>query len=277
MLRIKKIKNRGKRTMSYVRDENVDRKAKPCKALTSVLKKRSGRMRTGKISVRHRGGGTRRRYRQIDFRQAADKVTVERVEKDPNRSCFIALVKDKNNQKYYYLACNKLKKGDVIYTREKAENNKGNRSKLKNIQAGSIICNVELYPDNGGKIARSAGSSVKLMGIENGMAQLKMPSGEIRLVKDECYATIGQMSNPENSAVRIGKAGRTRNMGKRPQVRGKTMNAKDHPHGGGEGLQSIGMPYPKTKWGKHALGVRTRPKKKASNKHIIRRRSKKRK
>lgn len=275
MLVIKKIKNRGKRVMSYVRGEGVDRKTKSHKPLTSILKKNSGRMKTGKISVRHRGGGNRRRYRHISFNQAVGEVEVERLEKDPNRTGFIALVKDKDNNKYYYLASNKTRKGDKIKTAQKVEIKEGNRTMLKSIPAGTIICNVELYPNDGGKIARSAGSFVKLMGIENKMGQLKMPSGEIRQVKEICYATIGQMSNPENSAQRIGKAGRVRHMGRRPQVRGSVMNPIDHPHGGGEGNQSIGLKYPKTKWGKHAFGVRTRKKKKKSNKYIIKRRSKK--
>jgi large subunit ribosomal protein L2 len=277
MLIVKKIKNRGKRLMTYVRGENVDRKAKPYKPLTTILKKNSGRMRSGKISIRHRGGGSRRRYRIIDFKVKEGNYKVERLEKDPNRSGFIALVSDEAGKNYYLLANNNLKVKKKIAVGKKVEVKEGNRTQLKKIPAGTLVCNVELYPNAGGKLARSAGSFIKLMGSEEGFSQLKMPSGEVRLVKDTCFATIGQMSNPENSAVKIGKAGRVRHKGRRPQVRGKVMNPADHPHGGGEGNQPIGLKYPKTKWGKHALGVKTRKKKKLSNKYIIKRRIRKKK
>ena len=275
MLVVKKIKNRGKRTMSFVRGEHVDRKAKPHKPLTKILKKKSGRMRTGKISVRHRGGGARRRYRLIDFGKVNGSFQVERIERDPNRSCFIALALDEKKKYHYLLATVGMKPGDKIEVSTKAEVKDGNRTQLKRMLAGTMVSNIELYPGSGGQIARSGGSYATLMGCENGMAQLKMPSGEVRLVADICFATIGQLSNPENSAVRIGKAGRVRHMGRRPQVRGKVMNPVDHPHGGGEGNQPIGLPHPKTPWGKPALGVKTRRKNLRSDKFILRRRSKK--
>ena len=274
MLIIKKIKNRGKRVMSYVRGEHVDRKARPVKKLTRILAKNSGRMKTGKISVRHRGGGTRRKYRIIDFKQREGEFTIERIERDPNRKCFIALVRIEGGEQAYLLATTSMKPGDIVSAGAEVELKEGNRTLLGRIPTGSIVCNIEMTPGAGGQIARSGGSGAVVMGCEKGMVQLKMPSGEVRLVPEACFATIGQMSNPENSAVRIGKAGRMRKMGRRPQVRGKAMNPVDHPHGGGEGNQPIGLKHPKTKWGRPALGVRTRNKEKKSSKYILKRRSK---
>lgn len=259
--------------MSYVRGEHVDRKARPVKALTRILAKCTGRMKSGKISIRHRGGGVRRKYRMIDFKGGNGEFTIVRLERDPNRKAFIALVKDKNGVQSYVLATTSMKPGDIIMGGPAVEIKEGNRTALNRIPTGTMVANVEMIPGAGGKIARGAGVGVIIMGIENGMAQLKMPSGEVRIVPDACHATIGQMSNPENSAVRIGKAGRVRHMGRRPQVRGKVMNPVDHPHGGGEGNQPIGLKHPKTKWGKPALGVRTRKKKKKSSKYILRRRT----
>lgn len=262
--------------VSYVHGKNVDRAAKPHKSLTRTLKKRSGRMKTGKLSIRRRGGGVRRRYRMVDFSQKSGEYKVERLERDPNRSSFIALISDKKARKYYVLANEKMKAGDVISVGEKTEIKTGNRMLLSKILVGSLVSNVELYPGSGGKLARSGGVCATLMAREGGMVQLKMPSGEVRLVSDKCYATIGQISNPESNMVRIGKAGRMRLMGKRPEVRGKAMNPVDHPHGGGEGNQPIGLKHPKTPWGKPALGVKTRKSNKASNKYILKRRTRKR-
>lgn len=259
--------------MSYVHGENVDRKARPVKKLTRVLAKNAGRMRTGKISVRHRGGGTRRKYRLVDFKQLSGEFTVERIERDPNRKCFIALVNVDASARAYILATTGMKPGTTVSAGPDVELKEGNRTLLARIPTGSMVCNIELTPGAGGQIARSGGSGAVMMGCEKKMAQLKMPSGEIRLVPESCYATIGQMSNPENNTIRIGKAGRVRRMGRRPQVRGKVMNPVDHPHGGGEGNQPIGLKHPKTKWGKPALGVRTRNPKKKSGKYILKRRS----
>jgi large subunit ribosomal protein L2 len=277
MLKVKKIKNRGKRVVSYIWGANVDRSSRPYKPLTRIWKKKSGRMRSGKISVRHRGGGSRRRYRLIEFKRNKGDFKVERIEKDPNRSNFIALVSDKKGSKFYMPAIIGMKVGDTFQIGDKVSIKKGNRTCLSRILAGSFVSNVELFPGSKGQLARAAGTYAVVMGQENGMSQLKMPSGEIRQVNEKCYATIGQSSNPENNMVRIGKAGRTRLLGIRPKVRGKAMNPVDHPHGGGEGNESIGMKHPKNVWGKIALGVKTRKKKKKSNRYIIRRRVHKRK
>ncbi|MBD3245328.1 MAG: 50S ribosomal protein L2 [Candidatus Moranbacteria bacterium] len=272
MLVVKKIKNRGKRMLSYVYGENVDKKAKPYKPLTKSYKKRSGRMKSGRMSVRNRGGGAKKKLRIIDFKQKEGSYKILSVQKDPTRSAFIALVGDKEDKKYYFLATENMKKDMQIKVGEKVEIKEGNRTRINRIPTGTLICNIELYPGSGGIMARSAGAFAKIMGCEGGFAQLKIPSGEIRLVKETGYATIGQISNIQNNAIRIGKAGRNRLMGKKPHVRGKVMNPADHPHGGGEGNQPIGLKYPKTPWGKHALGVKTRKKKKASDKYILQRR-----
>ncbi|MBD3238146.1 MAG: 50S ribosomal protein L2 [Candidatus Moranbacteria bacterium] len=274
MLVVKKIKNRGKRVLSYVREKQVDYRTRPWKSLTNKGKKRSGRMKSGAISVRRRGGGRKRRYRILNLKALQGEFQVERLEKDPNRSAFIALIKSQDQQYSYILATNGLKPGQKIIFGDNAPIQEGNRTMLKRIPAGSIISTIQLNPDSPAQLARSAGSFAKLMGCEKGFAQVKLPSGEIRLIKQTCYASIGQVSNLEYNAQRIGKAGRRRNMGFRPQVRGKVMNPADHPHGGGEGNQPIGLPHPKTPWGKPALGVRTRRKKTKSNKYILKRRSK---
>jgi large subunit ribosomal protein L2 len=262
--------------MSFIKGEGVDYKTKPLKSLTKTLKKRGGRMRSGKISAWQRGGGQRRRYRLINFKGAEGSFKVERLEKDPNRSAFIALVSDEKEKRHYMLAENSLRSGDSFKIGKEAEIKEGNRTTLSRIPTGTLVSNIELYPGAGGKIARSAGSSAVMMGLEGGLAQLKMPSGEVRQVKENCFANIGPMSNPENSAMRIGKAGRKRLMGWRPNVRGKAMNPVDHPHGGGEGNQPIGLKHPKTPWGKPALGVKTRNPRKLSSKYIVSRRKRKR-
>lgn len=265
----------GRRNMSVVKPD-VLTDQKPEKALIRKLTKKSGRSK-GKISVRHHGGGNKRRYRLIDFRM--DKINIpgkiSSIEKDPNRSSLIALVVYKDGEKRYILASDGMQAGQEIITAENAPIKKGNRTKVKNIPVGTIISNVELFPGKGGQIIRSAGSGATLMAIDEKMAQLSLSSGEIRLVSKECYATIGQVSNFEHGAINIGKAGKSRWMGKRPAVRGSAMNPVDHPHGGGEGRQGIGLKHPKTPWGKPALGKRTRKKFKYSNKFIVKRRKKK--
>jgi len=265
----------GRRNMSVIKPEGVTKK-KPEKSLLTSLNKKSGRAH-GKISVRHRGGGHKRRYRVIDFRQ--DKIgivgRIEALEKDPNRSALLALVVYADGEKRYILASEGMKVGGKIITDKVASFDNGNRMQIKNIPVGTTLCNVEMTVGKGGQIARSAGSKVLLMGLDGSKAQLKMASGEIRLVNSECYATIGQMSNFEHGVERIGKAGRKRHLGFRPAVRGSAMNPVDHPHGGGEGRQGVGLKYPKTPWGKIALGKKTRSKKKYSNKFIVKRRFKK--
>lgn len=237
----------------------------------------SGRNNSGKITVRHRGGGHRHQVRLVDFSRTDKKnipAVVKSVEYDPIRTAFISLLAYTDGEKRYILSPQGLKEGSKVMYSDTAEILPGNRLPLKNIPVGSFVHDVELVPGQGGKIARSAGSSVLLQNTEAGFAMLKMPSSEIRKVKVECAASIGVLSNAEWMNVRIGKAGRSRHMGWRPSVRGKVMNPVDHPHGGGEGHNPIGMKYPKTPWGKHALGVKTRSKKKYSNMMIIKRRSK---
>ncbi len=276
-VKVYKKNNAGRRNMSVVKPDNLTDK-KPEKSLLQTLNKKVGRS-WGKISVRHRGGGAKKKYRLIDFKMDKNGITgkVVAIEKDPNRSALIALVTYADGEKRYIIATENMKVGDKIISGEKVDIKEGNRTMLKNIPVGTTVCNVEMIPGKGAQIVRSAGSSALLQAIDNGFAQLKMPSTEIRLVREDCYATIGQVSNHEHNIYRIGKAGRKRHMGRRPKVRGSAMNPVDHPHGGGEGRQPIGLKYPKTPWGKPALGVKTRKKKKASNKYIISRRKKRRK
>jgi len=260
--------------MSIVKSDMITDK-KPEKSLLAKKVSKAGRSH-GKISVRHQGGGHKQRYRLVDFMQNKINISgkVAAVERDPNRSAFIALIHYKDGEKRYIMATEGLKVGQEIIASEKAPVKSGNRAKLKNIPVGTIICNVELFPGRGGQIVRSAGSGAALTAVDEKNAQIKMPSGEIRMFSNECYATIGQMSNFENNAVTIGKAGRSRHMGIRPAVRGSAMNPVDHPHGGGEGRQGIGLKHPKTPWGKPALGKKTRKKYRYSNKYIIKRRIK---
>ncbi|MFO7807003.1 MAG: 50S ribosomal protein L2 [Candidatus Moraniibacteriota bacterium] len=267
--------NAGRRGMSVVKPENLTDK-KPEKSLSRNLKKKVGRSK-GTISVRHRGGGNKRRYRDVDFKMNKIGISgkIESIEKDPNRNALIALVVYKDGEKRYVLATKGMKKGKEIITKEDAPVEDGNRLQLKNIPVGTFVSNVEMKPQKGGQIARSAGTAVIVQAIEGKVAHLKMASGEIRMIPNECFATIGQISNFEYSAYRVGKAGRKRHMA-RPKVRGSVMNPVDHPHGGGEGRQPIGLKYPKTPWGKPALGKKTRKKSKPSNKYIIKRRQKKR-
>ncbi len=253
------------------------KKNKLVKKLSVIKKKHGGRNNQGKITVRHQGGGAKRYIRIVDFKMDKYDIPakVEQIEYDPNRNAYIALICYRDGERRYILACENLKKDQVVVSSEtKLTLSDGNRFPLHLIPAGTPICNLELQPKKGGKLVRSAGNSATLMGIDGNNAQIKLPSGEMRLVSKDCFATIGAVSNSEFRNIRWGKAGRTRHRGIRPTVRGKVMNPCDHPHGGGEGKHPIGLKYPKTPWGKHAIGVKTRKKKKYSNNRIIKRRAK---
>ncbi|MBU4360764.1 50S ribosomal protein L2 [Candidatus Parcubacteria bacterium] len=278
----------ARRRTSVVSFSDLTKGKKREKSLTKKLKKYSGRNNQGRITVRHRGGGAKKIYRMVDFkRQKFDApAVVQSIEYDPNRNARIALIKYKKteqngstqehgaNNLSYILASIGMKVGDeVMSSAKKIEIKNGNRMPLELIPQGSMVYNVEIESGKGGKMARGAGTSIILQNIEGKYAQLKMPSGEIKLFRKECFATIGQVSNSEAKLIRIGKAGRKRHMGIRPTVRGKAMNPVDHPHGGGEGRHPIGMKHPKTKWGKPALGVKTR-KPKWTDKLIIKKRKK---
>lgn len=263
----------GRRSLSFEDFSKLSKK-RPEKSLIKSLNRKAGRGHGGKISVRHRGGGQKRLYRLIsDLSKKLDvSAKVLALEYDPNRSAFIALVEYTDKQKTYILAPQELKVGDEIIASEKTVLKPGNRMKLKNIPSGLEIYNLELFPGRGkGQIVKSAGSQAKVLAKEGDYASVQLPSGEVRKIHLECFASIGIVSNPSHSAIRIGKAGRQRRRGIRPTVRGKAMHPAAHPHGGGEGVNPIGLKYPKTPWGKHALGVKTR-KKKYSNKFILKRR-----
>ncbi len=264
----------ARREMS-VTDYSKLSKEGPEKSLLTSLKNKSGRNNYGRITVRHRGGQNRRKYRIIDFKR--DKrdmfATVKTLEYDPNRSGFIALLEYEDGEKRYIVAPQELKVGDKVISGETADIKPGNALPLTKIPVGTFIYNVELNPGSGGQLARSAGNSAQLMAKENGYALLRLPSGELRNVSEICYASIGEVTNPEHENVSIGKAGRKRHMGIRPTVRGSVMNPNDHPHGGGEGKAPIGMPSPMTPWGKPALGYKTRKKTKKSDAMIVRRRN----
>ncbi|WP_431856122.1 50S ribosomal protein L2 [Azospirillum sp.] len=249
-------------------------KGKPVKALTEGLTKSGGRNNTGRITARRMGGGHKRVYRLVDFKRRKFDVpaTVERLEYDPNRTAFIALIKYADGTLSYILAPQRLKVGDTVISGERADVKPGNAMPLKNIPVGSIIHNVELKPGKGGQIARSAGTYLQLVGRDSGYAQLKLPSGEVRVVRGECMATIGAVSNPDQMNINLGKAGRNRWLGQRPAVRGVAMNPIDHPHGGGEGRTSGGR-HPVTPWGKPTKGKKTRHNKKTDG-LILRRRTK---
>jgi large subunit ribosomal protein L2 len=268
----------GRRIHSVTDYSVLYKTGKSPKSLVVSKRKQAGRNNSGMITVRHQGGGARKKIRVIDFSRADRKGIpgkVVSVEYDPTRTAFISLISYRDGVKRYILTPQGLKVGAQVLYNDNAEIAAGNRLALKNIPIGSIVHDVELIPGQGGKIARSAGSSILLQNLDAGYALLKMPSGEIRRVPENCLATLGQIANADWMNVRIGKAGRMRHMGWRPSVRGKVMNPVDHPHGGGEGHNPIGMKYPKTPWGKHALGVKTRDPKKYSNKAIIKRRLKK--
>ncbi len=263
----------GRRNMSY-NDFSKLSKKKPEKSLTKKIVKKAGRNNQGRLTVRHKGGGHKRKYRIIDFKRN-DKIgitaKVKSIEYDPNRTAFIALIAYSDGEKRYIISPEGLKIDDLVITNEKTKLKVGNRMQIKNILPGFNIYNIELHRGKGGQIVRSAGNSAKVMSVEGEMAQIQLPSKEIRLVDKNCYATIGIISNSDHSNIRIGKAGRNRWKGKRPQVTGKSMNPCDHPHGGGEGHTDIGMKTPKTPWGMPALGFKTR-KRKYTNKYILQRR-----
>lgn len=265
----------GRRDMSVL-DYSVITTRKPLKSLTVGKKSNAGRNNQGKITIRHRGGGHKRLVRQIDFKRT-DKLgipgKVTSIEYDPNRTALLMLVTYTDGEKRYHLAPEGINIGDEIICKEKAKIYPGNRMMLKHIPTGYSIYCLELEKDRGSQIVRSAGAKATLMSVEKKHAQVQLPSGEIRLIDRNCFATIGGVSNTDHSLVKIGKAGRNRWLGKRPSVRGKAMNPVDHPHGGGEGSQSIGMKHPKTPWGFAALGVKTRKRKKFSNKSIVKRRN----
>ena len=264
----------SRRHMSVSGFDGVDKHAKPQKELVEVLKKHSGRNSYGRITVRHQGGGNRKKYRVIDFKRDKMDVpaTVQRLEYDPNRSAYIALVEYTDGERRYILAPVGLNVGDTVLSSAAADIKPGNALPLSSIPTGTFIHNVELYPGKGAQLARSAGTMAQLMGKENNMAMIRLPSGEMRNVPLNCMATIGQVGNVEHENVKIGKAGRKRHMGWRPTVRGSVMNPCDHPHGGGEGKSPIGRPGPVTPWGKPALGYKTRKNHKASDKFIVKRR-----
>ena len=250
---------------------------KPEKSLTVTLKKHSGRNSRGKITVRHRGGGTRPKYRIIDFKRDKDGIPgkVATIEYDPNRSANIALIHYADGEKRYIVAPNKLEVGDVIFSGPDADIKVGNALPVANIPVGTIIHNVELKPGKGAQLVRAAGNGAQLMAKEGKFASLRLPSGEVRKVRQECRATIGEVGNIDHQNIQIGKAGRKRHMGIRPTVRGSVMNPNDHPHGGGEGKAGIGRVSPVTPWGKPALGYKTRKKGKQSDKYIVKRRNEK--
>ncbi|MBT3239108.1 MAG: 50S ribosomal protein L2 [Rhodospirillaceae bacterium] len=251
-------------------------KGKPEKALTEGLRKKGGRNNTGRITARRRGGGHKRRYRIIDFKRTKIDVsgTVERLEYDPNRTAFIALVAYDDGERAYILAPQRIAVGDKVISGEQVDIKPGNAMPIKNIPVGTIIHNVEMKPGKGGQIARSAGTYVQLIGKDQGYAQLRLTSGELRMIGDTCMATIGAVSNPDQQNIKLGKAGRNRWLGKRPSVRGVAMNPIDHPHGGGEGRTSGGR-HPVTPWGKPTKGKRTRSNKKTDRMIMRRRHSKK--
>ena len=264
----------ARRNMS-VTDYSGLSKVAPEKSLLAPLNKKSGRNSYGRITVRHRGGGNRRKYRIIDFKRQKFDIpgTVLTLEYDPNRSAHIALIQYEDGEKRYIIAPNGLKIGDTVVAGASADIKPGNALPLLNIPTGTFVHNVELYPGKGAQLARAAGNMAQLMAKENNMALLRLPSGELRNVSVDCMATIGQVGNIDHENVKIGKAGRKRNMGWRPTVRGSVMNPCDHPHGGGEGKSPVGRPGPVTPWGKPALGYKTRAKHNRSDKFIVKRRN----
>ena len=263
----------GRRNMAVPSFDEIT-KFEPEKSLVKILKKHAGRNSYGRITVRHKGGGNKRKYRIIDFKRADDgKSKVVGIEYDPNRTAYIALLENEAGKKSYVIAPEGVTAGDVLASGADADIKSGNTLPLANIPEGTFIHNIELYPGKGGQLVRTAGSAAQLLGKENGMAQVRLPSGEVRLIRLDCKATIGQIGNIEHNTIKIGKAGKKRHMGIRPTVRGSVMNPCDHPHGGGEGKSPIGRPSPVTPWGKPALGYKTRNKKARTDKFIVRRRN----
>ncbi|NLG87713.1 MAG: 50S ribosomal protein L2 [Clostridiaceae bacterium] len=273
---IKKYKptSPARRHMTVLTFEEITKK-EPEKSLLAPIRKTGGRNSYGRITVRFRGGGAKQKYRIIDFKRDKDNIpaTVAAIEYDPNRSANIALLHYKDGEKRYILAPLGLNVGDTVMSGENADIRTGNALPLAKIPVGSIIHNIELKPGKGGQLVRSAGNMAQLMAREGKYAQIRLPSGEVRMVSVNCRATIGQVGNIDNENVSIGKAGRKRWMGRRPHVRGVVMNPSDHPHGGGEGKSPIGMPSPVTPWGKPTLGYKTRKKNKQSNKFIVKKRN----
>ncbi len=277
-IRVYKPTSPARRLMSVLTYEELTKKA-PEKSLTTDLRHKAGRNNTGKITVRHQGGGARRKYRVIDFRRNKDGIpaTVKAIEYDPNRTCFIALLYYADGEKTYILAPLGLKVGDTVMSGETADIKPGNCLPINNIPLGTLIHNVEIKVGRGGQMVRSAGTAAQVMAKEGAYAQVRLPSGEVRKVSMSARATVGQVGNTDHSNVRVGKAGRKRHMGIRPTVRGVVMNPVDHPHGGGEGKSPVGMPAPMSPWGKKTQGVKTRKHKKYSDKLIASKRGKKRK
>ena len=266
----------SRRQMTVSGFDGIDKKAKPEPKLTETLKKSAGRNSYGRITVRHRGGGNKRKYRVIDFkRDKAGKATVINLQYDPNRSANIALIEYEDGERRYILAPVGLKAGDKVESGAGADIKEGNALPLANIPVGTMIHNIELHPGNGAQLVRSAGTAAQLMAKEGQDAQIRMPSGEVRIVRVNCMATVGQVGNIDHANINIGKAGRKRHMGWRPTVRGSVMNPNDHPHGGGEGSAPVGRPGPVTPWGKPALGYKTRKKKNPTSKFIVKRRNEK--
>ncbi|SHF09589.1 LSU ribosomal protein L2P [Caldanaerobius fijiensis DSM 17918] len=274
---IKKYKptSPGRRFMTVSTFEEITKK-EPEKSLTISLNKKAGRNVYGRITVRHRGGGHKRLYRIIDFKRDKDGIPakVASIEYDPNRTAYIALLHYADGEKRYIIAPYGLQVGDTVMSGENAEIKIGNALPLKNIPVGTIVHNIELVPGKGGQLVRAAGAAAQLIAKEGDYAQLRLPSSEVRMVRLECKATIGQVSNLDHENITLGKAGRSRWLGIRPTVRGSAMNPVDHPHGGGEGKAPIGRPSPVTPWGKPTLGYKTRKKNKPSDKYIVRRRKK---
>jgi large subunit ribosomal protein L2 len=267
----------ARRNMTVSAFDGVDKKAKPERSLVETLKKNAGRNSYGHITVRHKGGGNKRKYRIIDFkRQKLDMpATVQRIEYDPNRSAYIALIKYEDETLSYILAPYGLNVGDQVVSSAAADIKPGNCLPIANIPVGTVIHNVELQPGHGAQLVRAAGGAAQLMAKEGELAQVRLPSGEVRYVRMNCTACIGQVGNLDHENVHIGKAGRTRHMGIRPTVRGSVMNPNDHPHGGGEGRAPVGRPGPVTPWGKPAMGYKTRKTKNRTNKFIVKRRNSK--
>ena len=266
----------SRRHMTVSAFEGIDKKAKPERSLTENLKKNAGRNSYGRITVRHRGGGNKKKYRIIDFKRDKEgKATVINLQYDPNRSANIALIEYEDGERRYILAPVGLKAGDKVLSSAAADIKPGNALPLANIPVGTVIHNIEMHPGKGGQLVRSAGAAAQLMAKENGMAQVRLPSGEVRYVREECKATIGQVGNTDHGNIQIGKAGRKRHMGWRPTVRGSVMNPCDHPHGGGEGKSPVGRPGPVTPWGKPAMGYKTRKKKSQTEQFIVKHRNSK--
>ena len=265
----------ARRNMTVSAFDGVDKKAKPERSLVETLKKHSGRNSYGRITVRHKGGGNKRKFRIIDFKRDKTDMFAEvlRLEYDPNRSAFIALVKYEDGELRYILAHNGLKAGDKVLSSAAADIKPGNCLPIANIPVGTVIHNVELNPGRGAQLVRSAGTAAQLMAKDGELAQVRLPSGEVRYIRMNCTACIGQVGNLDHENIHIGKAGRKRHMGIRPTVRGSVMNPNDHPHGGGEGRSPVGRPGPVTPWGKPALGYKTRKTKNRTDKFIVKRRN----